>query len=365
MSNLVLTGIFCFTHLVIYLASVTCLDLAGPNRYFLGCWLCLMVLSPWIMHVWGMLAYCWIWSAYLLWMGVAFFLFLGSLAAMAAGWFLGPETAETVFLASLGATPFIIGFGIMRARSPRITEHTLETDNLPDTVAELRVLAFSDLHLGQFEIGARLDRILRMLRSVECDVIVAVGDILDYGRHNADLAQLAAKLKRLKAPLGKFAVLGNHEFYAGAEKSLSFLKNAGFKVLRDETAALGLAGFVAGVDDAVFGAKYAGGSAETVALEGKRRNGFTLLLKHRPEIQNDALGLYDLQLSGHTHGGQVYPWALIDNWLYPYFKGWYELPLGCRLFVTRGVGTWGPPVRIGSPAEAALIRIRSSARRAA
>lgn len=78
-----------------------------------------------------------------------------------------------------------------------------------------------------------------------------------------------------------------------------------------------------------------------MALRGRRRHGFTLPLKHRPEIQNDALGLYDLQLSGHTHGGQVHPWALIDNWLYPYFKGWYELPQGGRLFVTGGVGTWG------------------------
>jgi len=361
MSNLVLTVIFCLTHMVIYLASVVSLGLEFPQRLFLGSWLICMVISPWIMHFWGLLGSCWIWSAYLVWMGVAFFLFLGGLAAILTSWLVGPGAAQTVFLSSLLITPFIIVYGMFKARSPIITEHTLFSEKIPATMPELRVLAFSDLHLGQYEIGKRLERILGMLRSVECDVIVALGDILDYGRHGADLPKLAAKLKKLKAPMGKYAVLGNHEFYAGVDKSLAFLKKAGFKVLRGESASLGKAGFVAGVDDSVFGVKHLGASAEAVALKKRKSDGFTMLLKHRPEIQDDALGLFDLQLSGHTHGGQVYPWSLIDNWLYPYFRGWYELPLGCRLFVTRGVGTWGPPVRIGAPAEAALIRIVGSA----
>jgi predicted MPP superfamily phosphohydrolase len=357
MSNLILTLIFCLTHMVIFIAAVFSLELELAGRLYWGGWLLFMVVSPWTMHFWGVLGSRWIWTAYLIWMGVAFFLFLGGLAAIITGWLAGTNAAETVFLTSILFTPLIIGYGMLQARKPRITEHTMFSDKIPVNAPELRILAFSDLHLGQFEIGRRLDKIMRTLRSVECDVIVALGDILDYGRHGADLRSFAAKLKRLKAPLGKFAVLGNHEFYAGVDKSLAFLKNAGFKVLRGESAKLGEAGLVAGVDDAVFGHEHEDGSAEAAALKARKKGRFTLLLKHRPEIQKDALGLFDLQLSGHTHGGQVYPWAFIDNWLYPYFKGWYELPLGCRLFVTRGVGTWGPPVRIGAPAEAALIRI--------
>ncbi len=359
MSNLILTVIFCLTHMVIYLAAVLSLGLDLPERLFLGGWLLFMVMSPWTMHFWGLLGSRWIWTAYLIWMGIAFFLFLGGAVAIITGWLVGPGAAETVFLTSLLCTPLVIAYGMFQARSPKITEHTVFSEKMPASVPELRILAFSDLHLGQFEIGRRLDKIMRMLRSVECDAIVALGDILDYGRHGTDLRRFAAKLKRLKAPLGKFAVLGNHEFYAGVDKSLAFLKNSGFKVLRGESAALGEAGLVAGVDDLVFGDNNNGSSDEAMALKGRKHGRFTLLLKHRPEIQKDALGLFDLQLSGHTHGGQVYPWSLIDNWLYPYFKGWYELPLGCRLFVTRGVGTWGPPVRIGSPAEAVLIRIVS------
>lgn len=357
MPNSILTLIFCLTHLVIYFAATTSLDLGLPGRLYWGGWLLLMVLSPWLMHFLGRLGSGWLWTAYLLWMGIAFFLFLGGLAAIITGWLAGPGAAQTVFLTSLLLTPLVIVYGMIKARKPRITEHTLFSQKIPASAPDLRILVFSDLHLGQFEIGKRLEKIFSMLRSVECDAIVALGDILDYGRHGADLQRMAAKLKRLKAPLGKFAVLGNHEFYAGVDKSLAFLKNAGFKVLRGESAHLGEAGLVAGVDDPLFGHEQKNGSAEAAALKPSKKGRFTLLLKHRPEIQKDALGLFDLQLSGHTHGGQVYPWAFIDNWLYPYFKGWYELPLGCRLFVTRGVGTWGPPLRIGAPAEAALIRI--------
>lgn len=361
MSTLILTVIFCLTHLVIYFAAVYSLDLETPGRLYWGGWLLFMVVSPWTLQFWGVLGSRWLWTTYLVWMGAAFFLFLGGLAAILTGWLAGSSAAETVFLSSILFTPLIIGYGMLQARKPRIIEHTVFSDKIPASAPELRILAFSDLHLGQFEVGRRLDKIMRMLRSVECDVIVALGDILDYGRHGADLRSMAAKLKRLKAPLGKFAVLGNHEFYAGVDNSLAFLKKAGFKVLRDESAALGEAGWVAGVDDLLFGGKHKTGSAEATALRTRQKERFTLLLKHRPEIQKDALGLFDIQLSGHTHGGQVYPWAFIDNWLYPYFKGWYELPLGCRLFVTRGVGTWGPPVRIGAPAEAALIRIIGAA----
>lgn len=361
MSNLILTLIFSLTHVVIFSAAAYSLELETTGRLYWGGWLLFMVISPWTMHFWGALGSRWLWTVYLVWMGVAFFLFLGGLAAIVTGWLVGTGAAETVFLSSILFTPLIIGYGMLQARKPVITEHTVFSHKIPVSAPELRILAFSDLHLGQFEIGKRLERILRMLRSVECDVIVALGDILDYGRHGADLHQMAANLKHLKAPLGKFAVLGNHEFYAGVDKSLAFLKTAGFKVLRGESAALGEAGWVTGVDDAVFGVKHKEGSAEAAALKTREKESFNLLLKHRPEIQGDALGLFDIQLSGHTHGGQVYPWAFIDNWLYPYFKGWYELPLGCRLFVTRGVGTWGPPVRIGAPAEAALIRIVGAA----
>jgi hypothetical protein len=173
---------------------------------------------------------------------------------------------------------------------------------------------------------------------------------------------LAEILRGIPAPRGKIAVLGNHEYYAGIDRSIAFTRKSGFTLLRDESATIDDAVRIAGVDDPA-GARYgrAGGTSEA-ALLGNRPDGrFTLLLKHRPKLDPATGGNFDLQLSGHTHHGQLFPFRLLTRLAYPLLGGDHPVPGGGILHVSRGTGTWGPPMRFLAPPEITVVDIvRSS-----
>jgi hypothetical protein len=186
------------------------------------------------------------------------------------------------------------------------------------------------------------------------DILVSTGDLVDGQIDN--LFKLAEILKEVNPRYGKYAITGNHEFYAGLGNALNFTEKAGFKVLRGER--LTLAGLIniAGVDDPQ-GKAYGiyRGMPEKELLSGLPREKFTLLLKHRPLVDRSALGLFDLQLSGHVHKGQIFPFSIITGLYYPIQAGFADLLNGSRLYVSRGLGTWGPPIRFLSPPEVTVI----------
>ena len=165
-------------------------------------------------------------------------------------------------------------------------------------------------------------------------------------------------LREIKAPLGKFAVTGNHEFYAGLDRSLEFMKQAGFHVLRGEaTTVAGLIN-IAGIDDPVVrGYGRSREVPEKELLSGLPKDKFTLFLKHRPDVEKSAEGLFDLQLSGHAHKGQIFPFTLIVRFVFPQIAGLYDFSSGSYLYVSRGSGTWGPPIRFLAPPEVTIIDI--------
>jgi predicted MPP superfamily phosphohydrolase len=169
-------------------------------------------------------------------------------------------------------------------------------------------------------------------------------------------------LATVDPPLGKFAIAGNHEFYAGIRQSGRFLRAAGFKFLRNEDFELnGLINLV-GVDDPAGKRRYPEigqvGKEEKILLADLDSERFTLLLKHRPTVEIESLGRFDLQLSGHTHGGQIFPFNLITRLFYPRERGLYRLDKESVLYVSRGTGTWGPPMRFLSPPEVTLIELQ-------
>jgi hypothetical protein len=153
--------------------------------------------------------------------------------------------------------------------------------------------------------------------------------------------------------LGKFAVIGNHEYYPGLEQSLGFLKRAGFFMMRNEAITVKGSLNIAGIDDPAVGITV----DETAVLSSVQNGLFTLYLKHRPNVPDATLGLFDLQLSGHTHRGQIYPFNYIVSIPYPYLNGFFSLEQGSYLYTSRGTGTWGPPIRILSPPEVTIIDI--------
>ncbi len=241
----------------------------------------------------------------------------------------------------------MLGYGFIEARQIRVEEVRVTTPKLPAAVGHVTIAQISDLHLGVMRGGDFLDEVISRLREIKPDILVATGDIVD-GQGN-DMDALARRLHMFQPPQGAYAIVGNHEYYAGLDHSLRFLRAAGFTVLRGESVAAGGL-IIVGMDDPSVPA------AKAPPAEIPK-GAFVLLLKHQPVV-DDAIP-FDLQLSGHIHGGQMFPFGLLTKMSYGVGTGLTRLAGGRELYVSRGAGTWGPPFRLLAPPEITLIRIES------
>lgn len=222
---------------------------------------------------------------------------------------------------------------------------------------DIRVVQVSDLHIGLIVRGERLNRIMDKVKEARPDILVSTGDLVD-GQIDR-LEDITGVFKNLNAPFGRFAITGNHEFYAGLKEALLFTEKAGFMILRGEALYLPELNLtIAGADDPA-GKRY--GLSRDIpderVLAGLEPGSFILFLKHRPVVSKHARGLFDLQLSGHTHKGQIFPFSILTRIYYPKDSGCLEEVNGCYLYVSRGAGTWGPPVRVFAPPEITVIDI--------
>ncbi|UCG21862.1 MAG: metallophosphoesterase [Deltaproteobacteria bacterium] len=255
---------------------------------------------------------------------------------------------------------FLGGFSGYSAWQIRLERVVLQTMKLPAQMEKLTIAQISDVHLGPMVGERRLARIIRLLERAKPDLVVATGDLVDAQMDR--LNNLAAMLATLDPPLGKFAVAGNHEFYAGIRQSGRFLRTAGFNFLRNEGFSLNGLISIVGVDDPAGKRRYPEnsvvGKEEKILLADSDPEKFTLLLKHRPRVEEESIGRFDLQLSGHTHGGQVFPFNLITRLFYSRQRGLHRLDRGSVLYASRGTGTWGPPMRFLSPPEVTLIELK-------
>lgn len=242
-------------------------------------------------------------------------------------------------------------YGLFEASALRVEKVTLQSDKLPAHVERLRIVQISDLHLGLLHREEALAPIAARISELTPDLLVATGDVVDA--QISHLNGLSAMWRRIDPPLGKYAVIGNHEVYAGLEQSLTFLKRSGFTVLRNEVAALRNTLTLVGVDDPAAGAT----QDEVSLLKGANEDLFTIFLKHRPVPEEASEKLFDLQLSGHTHRGQIFPFNFLTGLEYPMQDGLYRLSGGSHLYTSRGTGTWGPPMRILSPPEITVFEI--------
>lgn len=270
--------------------------------------------------------------------------FLGSIQ-------LSPRNAFFLCLFfSIAAT----AYGFFEAASIRTEHVTLRTAKIPAQPGRLRIVQISDVHLGVIVRENRLDRILEKVRQAQPDIVVSTGDLVDGDMDR--LPHLAQMLKDVSAPFGKFAVAGNHEFYAGLDKAADFIRRAGFQMLRWEGVQLPAGINIAGVDDpAGEYMSHLPHPSEREVLAKLPRRDFTLLLKHQPVADRNAGGLFDLQLSGHVHRGQIFPFLLLVKLSYPLVAGMHQLGYGSRLYISRGSGTWGPPIRILAPPEVTVL----------
>jgi predicted MPP superfamily phosphohydrolase len=200
----------------------------------------------------------------------------------------------------------------------------------------------------------RLAAILRKVKEAQPDLLVSTGDLVD-GQLNS-MAEAIVQFRDIRPRFGKYAVTGNHEFYAGIDDAIDFITRSGFILLRGEVATAAGVIDIAGVDDPTIrrlGVHGGLSDREVLSLGGGDR--FTILLKHQPLVENDAPGAFDLQLSGHTHRGQIFPFSLITSRFFPHHSGNFPLANDALLHVSRGTGTWGPPIRFLSPPEIMVI----------
>ena len=266
---------------------------------------------------------------------------------------------RTAFLCIAGLAVALSGYAIVEASRIEVVRVRIVTDRLPASVPSLRIAQITDLHLGLIHRNDKAREVAAIVAREHPDLFVSTGDLVD-GQLDG-VSELAEILQGIPAPRGKFAVLGNHEYYAGIDRAIAFTRKSGFTVLRGESVTVDDAVRIAGVDDPA-GARFGrtGGTGEAAILGNPADGRFTLLLKHRPQLDPATGGKFDLQLSGHTHHGQIFPFRLLTRLVFPLLAGDHPVPGGGILHVSRGTGTWGPPMRFLAPPEITVVDIERS-----
>ena len=255
----------------------------------------------------------------------------------------------------------ITWYGYFEASQLTVDQTTVTTAKLPKDSKPLRIVQISDLHIGLLVCSPQVEELVARIQQYQPDLVVATGDIVDG--HICHFDGVSQLFRSLQPRLGMFAVLGNHEYYAGAEPSRDFLEHAGFRILQGQAAQATDQLVVAGVDDPAatrFNLQPQGD--EQQLLRSIPSDRFVLLLKHRPVVDPASTGLFDLQLSGHVHKGQIFPFNLLTWLAFPVRAGMNQLADGSALYVNRGTGTWGPPIRFLAPPELTVIDLVPAAR---
>lgn len=252
-----------------------------------------------------------------------------------------------------GSATILSVWGFWNALATRIRPLSLiMSKKLAGGKKKVRVAVASDLHMGTIVGRARIDKLVRMIQSLKPDLILFPGDLVDADLPPVLKNNVGKALKKLRAPLGVFAVTGNHEYIGGAEPAIRYLKLHGVQVLRDETRTLDNGIVVIGRED-LTKHRFTGKNRRRLAelMQGIPSTAPTILLDHQPARLRDGVKeRVDLQLSGHTHHGQVFPLSLLTKMMYE--KSWGYLKKGhTQICVSCGFGTWGPPFRIGSRSE--------------
>ncbi|MDW4908463.1 metallophosphoesterase [Streptomyces sp. ADMS] len=275
------------------------------------------------------------------------------LAAPSRRLFVSRVVAGAAAAAAVGT----VGYGTYGVvRGPRVKRVTVPLAKLPRGAHGFRIAVVSDIHLGPVLGRGFAQKVVDTINSTQPDLIAVVGDLVDGSVK--DLGPAAAPLAQLRARHGAFFVTGNHEYFSGAEEWVEEVRRLGLRPL--ENARVELPAFdLAGVND-IAGESEGQGPDFAKALGDRDTSRASVLLAHQPVQIHDAVehGV-DLQLSGHTHGGQLWPGTFIADLANPTLAG-LEQYGDTQLYVTRGAGAWGPPTRVGAPSDITVVELASA-----
>jgi predicted MPP superfamily phosphohydrolase len=252
------------------------------------------------------------------------------------------------------------GYGIAEAKqTPEVKEVPVLIPHLPAQFEGFRIVQITDVHISPTFRRPGVEEIVAVVNTLNADIVALTGDLVDGTVKQ--LAYDAAPLGNIKSALGNYFVTGNHEYYSGAKEWIKEIRRLGFSVLinehriitRDKRKLL-----LAGVTDYREGHMLPNHQSDPhKALKLAPKADIKIILAHQPKsIFEAAKAGYDLQISGHTHGGQFFPWNLFVGFSQPYVSGLHKHE-NTQIYVSRGTGYWGPPVRMGSPSEITLIKL--------
>lgn len=370
-------------HLYLWARLVSAPGLPAPWQVLAGvflflCWLSIPASLLVTRRLPPRLAAFVVWPGYV-WLGAMFLLLVAVLAVdvvrvvVEVGASLGgvePPSGEQRLddarrwaLVAAGLGGVAIASALWLGRRVAVKRVEVPLPKLPAALDRTTIVQLSDVHIGP-TIGKRfIERVVDKVNALEPDVIVITGDLVDGSVER--LAPAAAPLAELRARYGVFFVTGNHEYYSGADAWCAHLTKLGLKVLRNERVAIGAAGQsfdLAGVDD--YSAHFFGGGHGADlerALLGRDPRHAVVLLAHQPRavVEAERAGV-GLQLSGHTHGGQIWPFNYLVRLQQPVTSGLVRFGRSL-IYVSNGTGYWGPPMRLGSPAEITQLVLRAPA----
>jgi predicted MPP superfamily phosphohydrolase len=263
----------------------------------------------------------------------------------------GPRFRRSRLAAALVVPALVVAAGIINYHHLRLREYTVEVPRRSSPLRELTIAFAADLHLGAITEDGFMERFVAKVNAAKPDIVLIGGDILEGDRRNEDKSKFEAQFRRLRPKYGVYAVPGNHERYGGGGKD--FLERAGIRLLEDDVVKIDDAFYLAGRNDA----RSRNRKSAADLLKDTPGDLPLILLDHRPtDLENISRAGADIQLSGHTHDGQLFP----INWI---TSRQYELSWGhikknrTHIFVTSGIQLWGPPVRTAGSSEILIIHV--------
>lgn len=299
------------------------------------------------------------------WLALLYYLFLGLLlldvlrlsVRLTGIHTVSPTHIHRGVLLIIVLTIGLVGYGVWNARSPVVQHYDIVIPKAARGISHLHAVMVSDIHLDKFMDIPRLSRMVDMINGLNPDIIFLPGDIIDEDADLAAILKMPEVLHRLQPPLGVYAVPGNHEYISGKpELAARELGKGGIAVLQDRFVKVADTFYVAGRDDR---SRERSGGRKSLAevMAGIDRSLPIILLDHQPfDLQQSVMAETDLQLSGHTHLGQLFPNNLITHALFE--RDWgYLRKSSLQVIVSCGFGTWGPPIRIGNKPEIVDITI--------
>jgi predicted MPP superfamily phosphohydrolase len=267
------------------------------------------------------------------------------------------KTKFWIFLFTLFITAGTVLVGHINALHPRIKTYEITVNKTANQIKQLKIVLASDIHLGTIIRNSRLLKIVNKINSLHPDLVLLPGDVVDEDIAPVANQNMAVSLQKIQSKYGTFAITGNHEYFGGVDRAVRYIEESGITVLQDSVIKIAESFYLIGRKDLMAERMESGREPLNNLVENLDYRLPKILMDHQPfHLEQAQKNGIDLQISGHTHHGQLFPFNLITKKIYELSAGYLKKG-NTHYYVSCGVGTWGPPVRIGNSPEIVQITV--------